>query len=120
MIKFPSLFGRTPKHQKFSFEPRFYDARKEELQERENRIRQELENEKNKTVDGYRSRIQGSFHSARKRSQASSSDLRAALIRIGVLLFLTIFIVAYLQWGNVAMYGFLIFIPLYVWMKFRK
>jgi len=120
MIKFPSLFGRIPKHQKFSFEPRFYDPVKEEKQERENRIRQELENEKNKTVTGYRSRIQGSFHSARKRSSATSSNLKAALIRIGILLFMVLFIMAYLQWGSIAFYGFMIFIPFYVWIKFRR
>ena len=119
-MKLPSLFGRTPKHQKFSFEPRFYDPKKEEMQERENRIRQELENEKHKTVDGYRSRIQGSFHSARKRAQATSSDLQSALIRTVVLLFLVVFIIAYLQWGNMALYGFLVFIPFYAWLKFRK
>ena len=119
-MKIPTLFGRTPRHQKFSFEPRFYDSRKEEQKERENRIKQELENEKNKTVEGYQSRIQGSFHSARKRSSATSADLRTALIRIGVLLFLVTMIVAYLQWGSHALYGFLIFVPLYAWLKFRK
>src|SRR5690349_24836613 len=105
MIKFPTLFGRTPKHQKVTFEPRFYDPLKDEMKERENRIRQELENEKNKSVDGYQTRIKGSFHSARKRSAATSSDLQASLIRIGVLLFFVVFIIAYLQWGSVAMYG---------------
>ncbi len=119
-MKLPTLFGRTPKHQKFSFEPRFYDAKKDEMQEREKRISQELENEKNKTVDGYRSRIQGSFHSARKRSSATSSELQTSLIRIAVLLFLVAFIIAYLQWGSYAFYGFLVFIPLYGWIKFRK
>jgi hypothetical protein len=120
MIKFPTLFGRTPKHQKFSFEPRFYDPKKEEREERERRIRLELENEKNKTVEGYESRIKGSFHSARKRSSTTSADLQASLIRIVILLFLVVFIVAFLQWGNVAFYGFLIFVPLYLWIKFRK
>ena len=120
MIKFPNLFGRTPNHQRFSFEPRFYDPLKDEIKERENRIRQEIENEKNKTVDGYQTRIQGSFHSARKRSSATSSDLRAALIRIGVLLFLVVLLVAYLQWGTQAFYGLVVFIPLYLWIRFRK
>jgi Flp pilus assembly protein TadB len=119
-MKIPTLFGRTPKHQKFSFEPRFYDPQKEEREERERRIRAEVENEKNKPVEGYESRIKGTFHSARKRSQATSSDLQISLIRIIILLFLVVFIVAYLQWGNKAFYGFLIFIPVYVWLKFKK
>jgi type IV secretory pathway VirB6-like protein len=120
MIKFPSLFGRTPKHQKFSFEPRFYDPIKDELKERENRIRQEMENEKNKTIEGYKTRIHGSFHSARKRSSASQADLQAAVMRIAILLVLVVILVAYLQWGSVALYGLLIVIPVYAWLRFRR
>jgi Flp pilus assembly protein TadB len=120
MLKLPNLFGRTPGHQRFSFEPRFYDPQKEEMKEREKRIKQELENKKNKTIEGYQSRIQGSFHSARKRSSASSADLKAAVFRIVILLFLVVSLISYLQWGSVALYGFLLFIPLYVWMKFRR
>jgi hypothetical protein len=119
-MKIPTLFGRTPKHQKFGFEPRFYDAKKEEREERNRRIAQELENERTGNVDGYESRIKGSFHSARKRSQATSGDLRASLMRIVIILFLVVFIMAYLQWGNKAMYGLLVFLPVYAWMKFKK
>lgn len=120
MIKFPSLFGRTPKYQRFSFDPRFYDPQKEELKERENRIRQEMENYKNKTVEGYKTRLQGSFHSARKRSSASQADLQAAVMRIAILLVLVVILIAYLQWGSVALYGLLIVIPVYAWMKFFR
>jgi hypothetical protein len=42
-MKFPTLFGKIPKYQKFNFEPRFYDAEKEEREARERRIRRELE-----------------------------------------------------------------------------
>jgi len=119
-MKLPVLFGRTPKHQKFAFEPRFYDPQKEEREERNRRIEQELKNAENGSVDGYETRIKGSFHSARKRSQASSTDLKAALIRIGIILFLVIFFIAYLQWGNKAMYMLLVFIPFYAWLKFKK
>lgn len=119
-MKFPTLFGRIPKHQKFNFEPRFYDAEKEEREERNRRIAQELENEKSGSVDGFETRIKGSFHSARKRSQATSADLKAALVRIGIILFLVIFFIAYLQWGNSAMYMLLVFIPFYAWLKLKK
>jgi hypothetical protein len=119
-MKIPTLFGRTPKHQKFAFEPRFYDAKKEEREERERRIRQELELETSKAKEVYRSRIKGSFHTARKRSSATSSDLQASLMRIGILLFLVCLIVAYLQWGSTALYGFVLFVPFYLWLKFKK
>ena len=120
MFKIPTLFGRTPKHQKFSFGPRFYDSKKEEMEERKRRVKQEMENEKNNSVEGYATRIKGSFHTARKRSSATPSDLQASLIRIGILLFLVIFIIAYLQWGNVALYGFFAFVPFYLWLKFKR
>jgi Flp pilus assembly protein TadB len=119
-MKIPTLFGRTPKHQKFSFEPRFYDAKKEEREERERRIRQQLENEKTGDIAGFETRIKGSFHSARKRSSASQADLRASLMRIAILLFLVALIVAYLQWGSVALYGMFVIVPVYLWMKFKR
>ena len=119
-MKIPTLFGRTPKHQRFSFEPRFYDSQKEEREERNRRIRQELEQEKNNSPEGYQNRIKGSFSSALKRSSVTSSDLQASLLRLAILFFLVTFIVAYLQWGNTALYGFFSFVPVYVWFKFRK
>ena len=119
-MKFPTLFGKIPKYQKFNFEPRFYDAEKEEREARERRIRQELENEKTGSVEGYETRIKGSFHSARKRSQTSSSELQASLIRIGLLLLMVVLIIAFLQWGAVALYGAFIVVPVYFWLKFRK
>ena len=41
-------------------------------------------------------------------------------MRIVILFFLVTLIVAYLQWGNGALYGLLIIIPFYVWLKFKK
>ena len=120
MLKLPTLFGKTPKHQKFSFEPRYYDAAKEEREQRNKRIRQELEKEKQSNDNNYADRIRGSFHSSRKRTKVTNNDLHTALLRIGILLFLVCFIIAYLEWGNKAFYGFAVFVPLYVWTKIRK
>jgi hypothetical protein len=119
-MKIPTLFGRTPKHQRFTFEPRFYDPQKEEREERNRQILRELKNDKNSSTEGYQTRIKGSFSAARKRSQVSSSDLQTSLLRLVILLFLVLFLVAYVWWGSKALYGFLIFVPLYFWMKFRK
>jgi hypothetical protein len=119
-MKFPTLFGKIPKYQKFNFTPRFYDADKEEREARERRIRRELELEKSDDVRGYQDRIKGSFHSARKRSQATSSDLRASIIRIALLLFMVILIMAFLQWGSVALYGGFVIVPVYFWLKFKR
>jgi hypothetical protein len=119
-MKFPTLFGKIPKYQKFNFEPRFYDAEKEEREARERRIRRDLELEKSDDVTGYQDRIKGSFHSARKRSSVKSSELQASLIRIGLLLLMVILIIGFLQWGTVALYGAFIIVPIYFWLKFKK
>lgn len=90
------------------------------MQERENRIRIELEREKGKTEDlnQYRSRIAGSFQAARRRSK-SSAEPNAVMIRLGVLLFLALFIMAFIQWGKPALYSLFLFIPFYFYLKFK-
>jgi ABC-type multidrug transport system fused ATPase/permease subunit len=122
-MKFPQLFGRTPGYKRFSYEPRFYDPKAEERREREDRIRQELAREGGEPTEettDYRSRMTGAFHSARKRSQASPKSLNSSLIRLGIFLFITLFLMAFMTWGKVALYSFLIFIPLYIYLKFKK
>ena len=122
-MKFVSLFTKAPNYKRFSYEPRFYDQKAEERKEREDRIRQEIALERGQQsveTSDYRSRMTGAFQSARKRSQASPSTLQSSLIRLGVLLFLTLFIMAFMTWGKVALYSFLLFVPVYIYLKFRK
>lgn len=122
-MKFLSVFTKTPTHQRFKYSPRFYDAQKEEMEERERRIKQELERDKGiattENASAYRSRIAGSFKAARKRSQPDGS-LRATIIRFGILLFLTIFIIAYLEFGRSALYLLFLFVPFYLYLKFKR
>jgi Flp pilus assembly protein TadB len=123
-MKFISLFTKAPNYKRFSYEPRYYDAKAEERKEREERIKRELELERGQTsteeASDYRKRMTGAFHSARRRSQASPSTLQSSLIRFGVLLFLALFIMAFLTWGKIALYGFLLFVPVYIYLKFKK
>lgn len=121
-MKFVSLLTKTPSYKRFSYEPRFYDAKAEERKEREDRIRQELAREKGSQVEttDYRSRMTGSFHAARRRSQSSQDTLKSNLIRLGVLLFLTLFIMAFMTWGKDAFYSLLVFVPVYLYFKFKK
>ena len=121
-MKFPSLFTKTPEHRKFSFTPRFYDAKEEERKEREERIRKELkknEEEYITTHSDYRSRISGSFKSA-KRTASRQKSPSSSLVRLMILTFLTIWLIAYLQFGNIAFYGLLLFIPFYLFLKSRE
>ncbi len=41
-MKFLSLFTKAPQHQRFNYNPRFYDPQKEEMKEREERIKLEV------------------------------------------------------------------------------
>jgi hypothetical protein len=121
-MKFPSLFTKTPQHRKFSFTPRFYDAKEEERREREERIRNELKDNDEKDLllhSDHRARIAGSFRSAR-RSASRQKNPSTSLLRIIILTFLSIWLIAYLQFGNVAFYALLLFIPFYLFMKFRE
>ncbi|HNP94440.1 MAG TPA: hypothetical protein PKJ63_02390 [Cyclobacteriaceae bacterium] len=121
-MKFFSLFTKTPTHQRFNYTPRYYDPKKEEMAEREARIRRELKLEREKEADlgDYRSRITGSFQAARKRSKKSGDTLNSSLLRLGILLFLVLFIIAYIQWGQIALYGLVLFVPFYFYLKFKK
>ncbi|MBN8578048.1 MAG: hypothetical protein KF775_13190 [Cyclobacteriaceae bacterium] len=121
-MKFFSLFTKAPQHQRFAYKPRFYDAQKEELEERESRIKRELERERGvllETPGNYRTRIAGSFQAARKRSKPAAEP-NAAMIRLTILLFLTLFIIAFLQWGQPALYLLILFVPFYFFLKFRR
>jgi len=122
-MKFVSLFSKIPNHKKFNYTPRYYDQEAEERKEREERIRREIEREKGMHPEDsgdYRSRIAGSFHSARRRSNKSKSALNTVLLRSSVLLFLTLFIMAFLTWGKDALYSLIIFVPVYFYFRLKK
>lgn len=121
-MKFFSLFTKAPQYQRFNYTPRFYDPQKEEMQERESRIKKELERERGIITESdgnYRSRIAGSFQAARKRSKPAIGA-NATMIRLVVLLFLAVFIIAFLEWGRPALYSLLLFIPFYLYLKFKS
>lgn len=122
-MKFPTLFGRTPSHQRFQYRPRYYDPQKEEREEREKRIRDELKLSQEETAhiasDDYRSRIKGSFQKARKRGKPQS-ETSAVLLRLVVLFVITLFLIAYLTWGTPAIYGLLLLVPVWFYFRFLK
>lgn len=119
-MKIFSLFTKAPQHQRFNYKPRYYDPQKEEMKEREDRIKRELKLEEEQGLGDYRSRISGSFHAARKRSKKSSGTVGSSLLRLGIILFLVLFIIAYIQWGQMALYGFALFVPFYFYLKLKK
>ena len=121
-MKFISLFSKTPGHKRFSYQPRYWDQAAEERKEREERIRREVEQQKSEAegVSDYRSRISGSFKVARRRSAKSKGELNAVLLRSGVILFLVLFLMAFLTWGKDALYTLFLFVPLYFYFRLKK
>ncbi len=124
-MKLPQIFTKTPSHKRFDYTPRFYDPREEELREREERIRQELNVQKEKeqveeSAANDRSRIAGSFRAAKKTAPVQR-DPSAAILRLAILMLLTIGLIAFIEYGRAALYGVaLVFIPFYLYLKFRK
>lgn len=119
-MKFPTLFTKIPKYKRFDYTPRYYDPVEEARREREAKIQQEFNiNSDKESVDGYQTRISGSFRTARK-LKGKSFDPSANLLRLIIITFLVVWIIAYLHYGSAAFYAFILFIPFYIWLKFLR
>ncbi|HEY5917152.1 MAG TPA: hypothetical protein VIU13_07115 [Chryseolinea sp.] len=125
-MKFPQLFTRIPNYKKFGYTPRHYDPQEEERKERELRIKRELmseqEKEELKEEDsiGYRTRISGSFKTAKK-TVTPQADPSSTMLRLIITLIITLGLIAFIQFGRIALIGVaLVIIPFYLYLKFRK
>lgn len=124
-MKFTQLFTKIPNYKRFGYTPRHYDPLEEERKEREQRILQELDQDQRKKLEddssnAYRARITGSFKTAKKTATVQR-DPTANMLRLIVLLIVTVGLIAFIQYGKVAIYGvLLVFIPLYLYLKYRK
>ncbi len=94
-------FFHTPKPKQFSFRPRFYDPEKEEFEQREQRIKEELGIATEKTYDSksYRDRIRGSFRNQGRNQSKTADELRRSqnsrLIIMIIVLALIFYLVFY-------------------------
>lgn len=124
-MKLPQIFTKTPNYKKFAYTPRHYDPLEEERKEREERIRKEVsvveaKTQEEENLQGYRSRIAGSFRSAKK-TVTVQKDPSATMLRLIILMVLTLGLIAFIEYGKVALYAIaLIIIPFYLYLKFRK
>lgn len=125
-MKFLQLFNKVPNYKRFDYTPRHYDPKAEERKERELRIKKEMMAEKdpqklNEDEEfGYRTRIAGSFRTAKK-TVTPQSDPSSTMLRLIILLIITVGLFAFLEYGKIALVGVaLVFIPLYLYLKFRK
>ena len=115
-MKLPSLI-RLPNHKKFAYEPRFYDPIKEEVTERAERIRREVEAEAAKTED-QRNKFKEEWKQVHHRQDLESKRSGISQM-IFVLLFFCTF-VGYIFYGNNALYIGLILIPVYIFLRMRQ
>lgn len=108
-MRFPSLF-RIPKYQRFEIKPRYYDPIKEEIQERTERIKKELEG---KDSGDYQP-AQISFRRKTKSAPATS------MIQLAIAAVLGLMIMGWLQFGNDVFYYLLwILIPGYLLYRLK-
>jgi hypothetical protein len=71
-------------------------------------------------LHSYRSRMVGSFRSAKKTATVQK-DPSANMLRLVILLVLAVGLIAFIQYGTIALYGVaLIIVPFYFYLKFRK
>jgi len=96
-MKVPSLL-KIPRHQRFNYEPRYYDPIKEEIDEKRSRIRRILNADKKSGKSPSHTRLEGAF-SRKLDYQMESPFLR---LFIGGVLFTGV--VGFLYFGNIAVY----------------
>lgn len=113
-MKLPSII-KTPRHQRFHIEPRYYDPVKEEIEQRTAQIKKELELEQkdDSSYGDSSSRIRGAFQT--KRARAKGVNIMQGVI----LLLLVGGLVGYWFFGNIALYVFLMVSSLLLYLKVR-
>lgn len=124
-MKIPGLFTKAAKHHRFEYKPRYYDPKKEEHDAREERVRQELANEKGDTPEeggtpyDYRVRMKGAFQAARRKPQTSDGP-NVAILRTGIILLIVLLFIGYLQWGGKVVYVLFFVFPIWIYLRFFK
>jgi len=125
-MKFPQIFTRIPSYKKFGYTPRHYDPQEEERKERELRIKRELMSEQaqEELIEedklGYRTRISGSFKTAKK-TVTPQADPSSTMLRLIITLIITLGLLGFIEYGRIALVGVaLVIIPFYLYLKFRK
>ncbi len=109
-MKFPSII-KLPRHKEFSFQPRYYDPIREEIQQRTARIRQELKTESHYSV---KSNISQSFQRRR------ATKMSAGLIQLVIILLLMSVFLGYVFFIDWLLYIPLIIIPIYLFLRWRR
>ncbi len=118
-MKLPGLI-KKPRYQKFHLEPRYYDPIKEDIENRTSKIKAELGLLDNDNLDaGYRSQIEGSFRKNMKHATGSGVD-QTVVLRLIIMIALVFMIGGYVYIGVEIFYLLLLYVPFYLWRRFKK
>lgn len=110
-MRFPS-FIRLPRHQKFHYEPRFYDPVKEDLDRRISLAKKQIPDDSN---DSSRERISAQWKRTERNSQ------KASLRQLFILAILICSVVVYFYFGNNGIYAIIGTLTVaYLVYKFKK
>ncbi|HET8860666.1 hypothetical protein [Marivirga sp.] len=109
-MKIPSIF-RLPGHQRFEIKPRYYDPVKEDIEKRTDRIRKEVQNER----EGH------SVESIRDAYKTRRGSNRSAdLFQFLMIVIVGVSIGGYLMYGANVYFALFLLIPLYIILRRRK
>ncbi|WP_436517954.1 hypothetical protein [Ekhidna sp. To15] len=109
-MRFPSLF-RLPRHQQFRIQPRYYDPVKEEIKERTERIKENMEGK----ADGAYQPSKINFKRKTKSAPATS------MIQLGIASLLGLMVLGWLQFGNEVFYYMLwVIVPAYLIYRLKS
>lgn len=115
-MKIPSLV-KLPKYSKFNFEPRYYDPVKEDIENRTQMIRAELEAHERISPD---ERARFSSEMEQTYSRRAAQDQKSTIMQV-VFIFLFIGLFAgYLFYGNYVLYAAFIILPMYILYRKRS
>jgi hypothetical protein len=94
-MKLPS-FIKLPRNKKFAYRPRYYDEAKEEMKERVERIKQEIDQEEGKNIEGVDSeRLKRSMRSQWRRDSYGKT-VKSSNFRLMLIVFILLMILWYI------------------------
>ncbi|MCE7991981.1 MAG: hypothetical protein HEP71_08375 [Roseivirga sp.] len=112
-------FFKTSRYQRFHVEPRYYDPIKEDIANRTSRIKAEMGLTDSEVDPGYRSQIEGSFRKNMKHTPSQVGG-QAAMLRMIIFIILVLAVGGFVYLGSEVFYLFLLFVPFYLWKRFKK
>ena len=119
-MKFKFGFFKTSTHQRFHIEPRYYDPIKEDIENRTSRIKAEMGlTDEDDTDIGYRSQISGSFRKHMKHTPEQVGG-NASMLRLVIFIVLVLMVGGFVYDITEIFYLMLLFVPFYLWKKFKR